>query len=59
MIFHFFLLFLVEMCIILSDFDRESSKKYIRIIMITTYGLKKNMYSGIAHNQVILDDLFR
>ncbi len=33
-------------------------RKTIQLIMITTYGVKKNMYSGVINNQVILDDLF-
>lgn len=32
--------------------------KSIQLTMITTYGVKKNMYSGIVQNEVILDDLF-
>ena len=32
--------------------------KALLISMITTYGVKKNMYSGIVRSQVFLDDLF-
>lgn len=42
-----------------SAFRYESkTKKSLQIVLITTYGLKRNMYSGIAQNQVMLDDLF-
>ena len=33
-------------------------KKTIQVVMITTYGVKDNMYSGIVNSQVVLDDLF-
>ncbi|MBQ7584170.1 MAG: ATP-binding protein [Lachnospiraceae bacterium] len=33
-------------------------RKTVQLIMITTYGVKKNMYSGLLSNQVILEDLF-
>lgn len=32
--------------------------KTIQIVMITTYGLKQNKYSGLVSSQVVLDDLF-
>lgn len=35
-----------------------SSKKTIQVVMITTYGVKENMYSSIVNSQVVLDDLF-
>ena len=34
------------------------TKKTIQIVMITTYGIKKNKYSNMISNQIILDDLF-
>ena len=34
------------------------TKKSIQLTFITTYGVKKNMYSGIVTNQVELEDLF-
>ena len=34
------------------------TKKTLQFILITTYGLKQNKYSGIASGQVTLDDLF-
>ncbi len=39
---------------------RESTHttKTLRIVMITTYGVVRNKYSGIVSNQVVLDDLF-
>lgn len=33
-------------------------KKTIQQVMVTTYGVKRNKYSGIIGSQVILDDLF-
>lgn len=33
-------------------------KKTIQLVMITTYGVKRNKYSGIVGTQVVLDDLF-
>lgn len=33
-------------------------KKTIQLVMVTTYGVKRNKYSGIVNSQVILDDLF-
>ena len=35
-----------------------SCKKSIQLTMVTTYGVKKNKYSNIIGNQVVLDDLF-
>ena len=39
---------------------RKSSgtKKTLQLTMITTFGVKSNMYSSIATGQVVLDDLF-
>ena len=34
-------------------------KKTIQLVMITTYGVKRNKYSGVVRTQVILDDLFK
>ena len=34
------------------------TRKSILLTFITTYGLKTNMYSGIAHQSVTMDDLF-
>ena len=33
-------------------------RKTIQMTMITTYGVKQNMYSGMIQNQVTMDDLF-
>ena len=40
---------------------RESTgtNKSIQLVMVTTYGVKENKYSGIVGNQVLLDDLFK
>lgn len=35
------------------------TKKAIQLIMVTTYGVKQNMYSSIMQDEVTLDDLFR
>ena len=32
--------------------------KSIQLVMVTTYGVKDNKYSGIIGNQVKIDDLF-
>ena len=37
----------------------SDTKKSIQLTFITTYGVKKNMYSGRVTNQVILSDLFK
>ena len=33
-------------------------KKTIQVVLITTYGVKENIYSSIVNAQVVLDDLF-
>lgn len=33
-------------------------RKTIQFTMVTTYGVRKNMYFGVVSNQVVLDDLF-
>lgn len=38
--------------------DMNNCKKSIQLTMITTYGVKKNRYSNIIGNKVLLDDLF-
>ncbi len=38
---------------------QTKTKKFVQLILLTTHGVKKNLYSGIAQNQVTLDDLFR
>ncbi|MDR0763119.1 MAG: AAA family ATPase [Bacteroidales bacterium] len=35
-----------------------TSRKAIHLLMLTTFGLKQNKYSGIVQNEVTLDDLF-
>ena len=43
----------------LSKFvEHTKMKKSIRLTLITTYGLKGNQYSGVASNQIKLDDMF-
>ena len=34
------------------------SRKALQLTMITTYGVRQNMYSGIVSSEVVLDDLF-
>lgn len=34
------------------------SRKALQLIMITTYGIKRNAHSGIVQSQVVMDDLF-
>lgn len=34
------------------------TKKAVQIVMVTTYGIKRNMYSARVQNEVTLDDLF-
>jgi len=33
-------------------------RKAIHLLMLTTFGVKQNLYSGIVQNEVTLDDLF-
>ena len=33
-------------------------KKTVQLVMVTTYGVKRNKYSGLVGTQVVLDDLF-
>ena len=35
------------------------TRKTIQTTMITTYGVKQNMYSNLINTQVVLDDLFQ
>jgi len=34
-------------------------RKAIHLLMLTTFGVKQNQYSGIVQNEVTLDDLFK
>ena len=38
--------------------ENTGCRKTIQLSMITTYGLRRNKYSGIVSNEVVLDDLF-
>ena len=43
----------------IGSFVRATNcKKSIQLVMITTYGIKNNMYSGFVSGQVNMDDLF-
>lgn len=35
------------------------TKKAVQLVLVTTYGVKQNMYSNLVQSQVDLDDLFR
>ena len=39
--------------------EETKTKKALQLTMITTYGVKPNMYSNITQSQVVLDDLFQ
>ena len=44
----------------IEAFRRETgTTKTLQLVMITTYGVKKNKYSNIVSGQVVLEDLFR
>ena len=38
--------------------ESNNCRKSIQLTMITTYGVKRNKYSNIVGNQILLDDLF-
>jgi len=43
----------------ISAFISETkTKKSVQLTLITTYGLKRNEYSSLAQNEVVMDDLF-
>lgn len=43
----------------IEAFRRDTSYKgTIQLVMITTFGLKKNQYSSLIQNQIVLNDLF-
>ena len=35
------------------------TRKAVHLLMLTTYGLAKNKYSGIVQKEIMLDDLFK
>jgi len=44
----------------IEAFRKETgTSKTLQLVMITTYGVKKNKYSNIVSGQVMLEDLFR
>ena len=44
----------------ISTFSKVTNcKKTIQLVMITTFGVKRNKYSGLIITQVLLDDLFQ
>ena len=43
----------------ISSFINAAPKsKSIQLTMVTTFGVKRNMYSGLVQSEVVLDDLF-
>ena len=43
----------------IESFSKETGlKKSLLLTLITTYGVKRNMHSGIVQSEIILDDLF-
>ena len=42
------------------DVFRETTgtNKALQLVMVTTYGVKQNMYSSRMQSEVVLDDLF-
>ena len=43
----------------METFREESkTKKVLQLTMITTYGVKRNLYSNRVQSEVLLDDLF-
>jgi AAA+ ATPase superfamily predicted ATPase len=39
--------------------EETKTRKALHLLMLTTFGLTKNKYSGIAQKEIILDDLFK
>jgi len=39
--------------------EETKTRKAVHLLMLTTYGLAKNKYSGIVQKEIILDDLFK
>ncbi len=44
---------------IFSFKEETKTRKAVHLIMLTTYGLAKNKYSGIAQKEITLDDLYK
>lgn len=43
----------------IETFRNESkTKKALQLTMVTTYGVKRNMYKNCVQSEVVLDDLF-
>lgn len=38
--------------------DVSGTRKALQLVMVTTYGVKRNMYSNLVQNEVLIDDLF-
>lgn len=39
--------------------EESKTKKTLRLVMVTTWGLKQNAYSGDVANEVTMDALFQ
>ena len=39
--------------------ETTGTRKAVHLTYVTTYGLKRNMHSGIVQSEVTLDDLFK
>ena len=44
---------------IVSFREENMNNKAINLVMITTFGLMKNKYFGIAQREITLEDLFK
>jgi hypothetical protein len=43
----------------IATFQTETkTRKAVHLLMLTTFGMKKNKYFSIAQNEIVLDDLF-
>ena len=40
-------------------YDETKSRKTVHTVLITTFGLSKNEYSGMIQNVITLNDLFK
>ncbi len=43
----------------IDAFQKDNKNKSVSLVLITTYGLKKNPYSNIINKTITLDDLFQ
>lgn len=38
--------------------ETTKTKKALHLVLVTTYGIKRNAYSNVAQNEVTAEDLF-